>query len=113
MSTKENYSKLLLFLWCGSITVVSITFLVIYYGITPGDGQAALHYNVILGVDLFGKGTELYKLPIIGFVITAINWLLAALLKIFDPVFQVVIASSTLVISFVLLLASLLLFTVN
>lgn len=108
-----NLRKILLFLWFFAVVISSITFLFIYYKIKPSDAPLALHYNIIVGVDLLGKGTDLYKLPIISFAIIGVNVLLSQLLKRWQPEIQIFIAALSLLISAVLLFATLLLFSVN
>lgn len=75
----QKYGQLLF--WIGAVVVNIITFLVIYYKISPGSEPLVLHYNVILGVDIFGPGIELYRISIIGFVLLAINAAVSKLVK--------------------------------
>lgn len=65
--------------WLGSLVAISITFLLIRYKIAPTSEPLVLHYNVVVGVDLLGSGTELYRLPLIGLAITVINFTISKL----------------------------------
>ena len=108
-----NVRRVLLFLWFFAVVISSISFLIIYYKIRPTDAPLALHYNIIVGVDLLGKGTDLYKLPIVSFSIVAANIVLSLLVRKWQPALQVFIAAVSLLSSILLLLTVLLLVTVN
>lgn len=64
------------FLWLCCVIVNIITFLLLYFKIHPGDKTLALHFNVVAGVEWYGKGKNLYFLPAVGLGITAINFFL-------------------------------------
>lgn len=64
-----------LFLWSGSIFVNIITLLVVRYHFQPTAQPLALHYNVLVGVDWYGDGRNLYLIPLIGFFITVVNYI--------------------------------------
>ena len=54
-----------------------ITFLFVYYKIHPSGKTLALRYNVVIGVDWYGKSKNLYTLPGIGAGILIINFALS------------------------------------
>ena len=58
-----------------------ITFLFIYYKIHPTDATLALHYNVLSGVDLYGKGITLYNIPAAGLAIAVANFIFFRMIK--------------------------------
>src|ERR1700722_20314357 len=62
------------FLWAVCFVVNSITLLLIIYKIHPGNGTLALHYNILVGVEWYGKGKNLYFLPAIAFGLSLINF---------------------------------------
>ncbi len=72
----KNLDKIL-FLWLACFVINIITFLLIRYKIHPGNKILALHYNVVVGVDWYGAGKNLYSIPLIGFVISLVNLVLA------------------------------------
>jgi hypothetical protein len=66
----------ILFLWAFSFILNIITLLVIHYQIKPGEAPLALHYNVLIGVDWYGVGKNLYLIPLVGFAVIAVNYTL-------------------------------------
>ena len=69
------------FLWALCLIFNIITFLFIYFKIHPGNKTLALHYNVLVGVEWYGKGKNLYLIPGVGLAISAVNFLLYKTLK--------------------------------
>ncbi len=100
-------------LWGICIIINIITFLYIYIKIAPGTQTLALHYNVLVGVELFGKGRDLYLIPAAALIITAVNFTLYKFIKINKDllIFSTVLAS--LVVQFILMLSAILLKQVN
>ncbi len=73
---KLKISELLrsvLFLYVLAVTVNIVSLLLIRYKIRAGGGTLALHYNVLAGVDLYGRGYRLYTIPAVGLLVVAIN----------------------------------------
>ena len=64
-----------MFLWGTTAVLVIITFLIAHYKIKSVSSTVALHYNVIVGVDLLGKSSDFYKIPLAALVIGIINFL--------------------------------------
>lgn len=69
------------FLWSLCLIFNIITFLFIYFKIHPGNKTLALHYNVLIGVQWYGKGKNLYFIPGVGLAISAVNFILYKALK--------------------------------
>ena len=69
------------FLWSLCFVLNIITLLFIVYKIHPGAGTLALRYNVLVGVEWYGKGKNLYYLPGIAFLLTLANYTLYRSLK--------------------------------
>jgi hypothetical protein len=44
-----------LFLWLGTVVTIIITFLAVYLKIKSAPQVVALHYNIIVGVDVLGS----------------------------------------------------------
>ena len=63
------------FLWALTIVTIIITFILAYFKARAGLSTVALHYNVIIGVDLLGRSRDLYLLPLTGCGITLLNYL--------------------------------------
>ena len=63
-------------LWLVCLLLNIITFLFIYFKIRPGIKPLALHYNVLIGVEWYGTGRNLYFIPAIGLAIILINFIL-------------------------------------
>jgi len=69
------------FLWALCLIFNIITFLFIYFKIHPGDKTLALHYNVLIGVEWYGKGKNLYFIPGVGLALSAVNFTLYKALR--------------------------------
>lgn len=69
------------FLWGLCLILNIITFLFIYFKIHPGNKTLALHFNVLVGVEWYGVGKNLYFLPSVGLIISAVNFTLYKALK--------------------------------
>jgi len=64
----------ILFLWGASVVVTIITFFIVQFKLRPhGDFSAALHYNVLIGVDSFGSAASVYAIPLASLFIIALN----------------------------------------
>ena len=67
----------ILFLWGGSGVVTIITFFIVQFKLRPhGNFQAALHYNVLVGVDNFGSAVSIYAIPLASLFIIILNFVL-------------------------------------
>jgi len=62
---------------CLVILVLIVGIVLIYYRITLSDSLLILHYTIPFGIDLLGPWQRLYEIPIAGFVIALINYVLA------------------------------------
>lgn len=64
------------FLWAGCLILNIITFFLLYLKIHPGPQTLALKYNILVGVQWYGKGINLYFIPGVGLIITWVNFML-------------------------------------
>lgn len=104
----------ILFLWTLSGIFNIITFFLIYTKVSSGQNQFALKYNIISGVEWYGKGSNLFFFPIIGLAVSAMNFVLYKVLKKNHVVFlKELTALTTLVFQFTLLIATFFLMKVN
>lgn len=78
---KVEENNYFLFLWALCLIFNIITFFFIYYKILPTGNTFALKYNVIVGVEWYGKGYNLYQIPLVGLAIIGLNYVLSRLLK--------------------------------
>jgi hypothetical protein len=85
----------------------------IYFKIHPGGKTLALHYNVLAGVEWYGKGDNLYFLPGAGLAISAANFSLFKALKNNGSFLSPLTVFASLCAQIVLLAAVLFLATVN
>lgn len=108
---KEN--NYFLFLWALCLIFNIITFLFIYYKIIPTGKTFALKYNVIVGVEWYGNGYNLYQIPLVGLIITLVNYLLSRLLRNKNNFLSQMSIFVTLTMQALLLATALLLKTVN
>jgi hypothetical protein len=105
-----------LFLWIGTIVITSISFLTVYYKIRPQespDSPVALHYNVVVGVDLYGKGINLFLIPLASLVIAAVNFTVYYMMRRRQRFLADMAVVISFFVSLILLLAIVLLLRVN
>ena len=69
------------FLWGLCLIFNIITFLILFFKIRGGGETVALHTNVLVGVQWYGKANNLYFIPSLGLVLSAANFLLYNKLK--------------------------------
>ena len=62
-----------------------ILLLVILFKLKPSSEQIALHYNVLVGVDIVGPGWRVYELPILPLVLNFYNLVLARTFHKIEP----------------------------
>jgi hypothetical protein len=107
------YLSSIWFLWLVCLFLNIITFLFLYFKIHPGSKTFALHYNVLVGVEWYGAGRNLYLIPGAAVIILAANFILYWKLK--DS--QSFLASLTVFVSFcvqiIMLVSALFLAKVN
>lgn len=114
-----NINKFLLwfknasFLWFLSLFINIITFLLLYFKIKPGNRQLALHYNVLVGVEWYGEGKNLYLIPAAGFAILVINFILYRALKSNKEFFAPLVIFATACVQIILLCAAVFLISIN
>jgi len=108
-----NYFREIWFLWVLCLLVNIITFLTLYYKIHPSKSPLALHYNVLVGVESYGMGFNLYFIPAIGLAITAINFVLHRALRNNANFLSFLASFTSLLVQVILLFAVLRLITVN
>ena len=109
----RGYLTNIWFLWGVCLILNIITFFFIYFKIRPGDQTLALHYNVLVGVEWYGKGKNLYFLPGVGLVISAVNLVLYRALKDSKNFLSFLTVFASLCVQAVLLAAALFLAKVN
>ena len=103
----------LLFLWSATVLVIIITFLAAYLKIRSAPQTLALHYNIIIGVDVLGSRTKLYQVPLTSVVIAFINLLLSRLLRLKQNFLPLLLAAVSLTCALVILAGLLFLYQVN
>jgi hypothetical protein len=114
VATPAEVTRTILFLWIASVVITIITFLIIFFKINPNaETTYALHYNVVVGVDLLGKGSDFYKIPLIGGSITLVNYAIYRTLRAPSNVLSFFLALASVLITVTLLLATLFLLKVN
>ncbi len=107
-----NSNKVLL-LWAGVFIVIIITFLAAYYKVRMSPQTLALHYNVVVGVDMLGNRNRLYQVPGTALIIAAMNICITYFLPREQKVYVTVLAAVSLISALMLLSAMLFLYRVN
>lgn len=102
------------FLWALCLIFNIIALLLVYFKIgTEPDKTIVLHYNVILGVDLYGPAKHLYQLPGAALLVTSLNYFFYRLIKKTGMFYAPLTAGISLIIQVILLLAILLIIRAN
>lgn len=96
-------------LFVASLIINIITCFVLWNYVPEGVERLPIHYNVVSGFDEVGTRSALYQIPALGFVVLIINALVVRLLSNTGRFMGILAASSSLLVSAVLLLASVLL----
>lgn len=73
----------------------------------------ALHYNILVGVQWYGRGKNLYFIPAVGFAITAVNFVFHKALKNSELFLSPLTVFVSLCAQIILLAAALFLAKVN
>jgi hypothetical protein len=68
-------SGLASFLWILTVVTVIITFILTYFKARASLSTVALHYNVIIGVDMLGRSRDLYLIPVAASGVALLNYL--------------------------------------
>lgn len=101
------------FLWTLCLIFNIITFFLIKYKVRPNGQTLALHYNVLVGVDWYGPGNNLYFIPAVGLIISLANFLLYYLLRDDKNFLSFLAPFVSLSVQLILLFAALFLAGVN
>lgn len=101
------------FLWSLCLIFNIITFLFIYFKINPGQQTLALRYNILVGVEWYGKGTNLYLIPGVGLIISGVNFILFKALKNNQDFYSALTVFVSLSVQLVLFIAAVFLAKVN
>ncbi len=105
--------KQFLFLWLLCLSINIITLLLIYYKIHPSNNFLVLHYNVLVGVDSAGKGINFYNIPLVGFLISAVNFIFYRAVKTFQPFLAFLSVFTSIFVQLILFLSVVFLVRIN
>ena len=106
-------SRHFLFLWISNFALNIITFVIVFFKIPPTGKTAALKYNVLTGVEWYGKGMNALVIPIAGVIITAVNFYLFKKIQNGQYYYPALLIFFTTLISLTLMASVLFLTTVN
>jgi hypothetical protein len=101
------------FLWALCLIFNIITFLFIYFKIHPDNQNLALHYNVLVGVETYGNGKNLYFIPGVALAISAVNFVIYKALKNGGKFLAPLTVFASLCVQIILLTAAVFLAKVN
>jgi len=101
------------FLWGACLILNIITFFVVYFKIRSANNTFALHTNVLVGVEWYGSGRNLYFIPAIGLVLCGANLMLYRALKNNQNFFSALTVFVSLCVQIILLAAAVYLVSVN
>jgi hypothetical protein len=110
-----NFKKLEKYelIWLFSFAINIIAFFWLFFKINPGNKTLALHFNVIVGADLYGNGKNLYFVPLSGFIINLVNFTLYSKFKNSEIFYRHLFSFTSLFVQCILLSAILLLSKIN
>lgn len=102
-----------LFLW-GVIFILNIiTFFLVYNKIGFANKTLALKYNILVGVEWYGSGKNLYLLPSTGFLLSIVNLILYSKLRYSNLFYSPLFIFASMCLQITMLLAVLFLMSVN
>ena len=101
------------FLWAGGFIFNILTFLLIIFKIRPGSPTVALHFNVLAGVEWYGKGYNLYFIPGLGLALGVANFILFRALKKLPNFLAFLVPFVNFCVQSLLLISTLFLMKVN
>lgn len=106
-------TTLMRFLWLATVLVIIITFFVAFNKVRSSPQLLALHYNVVIGVDVLGSKARLYQIPLTALAIAVLNLVLIKLLRLRQKFLPLVLVTISLVCALLTLAAILFLYSVN
>ena len=101
------------FLWLLNLALNVITFSLIYFRLKPNSRQLALHYNVLVGIEWYGQGKNLYLIPTAGLMILVINFILFRSLRHSKDFFAPLAIFASACVQIILLCATIFLISIN
>jgi hypothetical protein len=113
MSKFLRLDNAFLFLVTATLLVLIIAFGLAYYKVSSSPSTVALHYNVIIGVDVLGGKFKLYQVPLTAVIIAVVNMVLIKFLPVSQKYLRLVLMGTSLACSVIALLSILFLFQVN
>ncbi|MEK7512097.1 MAG: hypothetical protein AAB575_03740 [Patescibacteria group bacterium] len=93
--------------------VIYFKFYPLVYDLPEEQSFIPLHYNIYLGVDLFGKWQNIFYLPGIGLVIFLVNTISALLLYSKKEILSYFLSVSSALLQVFLLLATIFVILIN
>lgn len=109
----KKYFSNVWFLWGVCLIFNIITFLFIYFKIHPGGQTLALRYNILVGVEWYGRGSNLYLIPGVGLIISGVNFILFKALKNNEDFYSALTVFASFSVQLVLFIAAVFLAKVN
>lgn len=82
-----------------SLLLIIILVLTIFFNLRPTSEPMALHYNVLVGVDLVKKGLNIYQLPLIAVIVLVYNLILAKKLYDFESYASYILVTASILVS--------------
>ena len=113
LDTEQQFARLTNIMWILAGIVFILSLITIIIKVMGSSEVSSLRYNVIIGVSEIGSRYELLKLPLAGFLISAVNFFLAKYNKSNQQIISLLASVVTLSLNMILLLAATLLFQVN
>lgn len=113
LDTEQQFARLTNIMWILAGIVFILSLITIIIKVMGSSEVSSLRYNVIIGVSEIGSRYELLKLPLAGFLISAVNFFLAKYNKSNQQIISLLASVVTLSLNMILLLAAALLFQVN
>jgi hypothetical protein len=118
--TPARRNKLILISTGVGLLINILTWLLIYFKLQPlvinlpaEEAFIPLHYNIYLGVDLFGRWTRVFALPGIGLLFILVNTVLALFIYNRNEILSYLLTVSAAVIQVFLFVATIFTILIN
>jgi hypothetical protein len=98
---------------CLLLNLVNWGFLYLKFPLVKGLSIIPLHYNIYFGIDLIGLPLRIFILPLFGFLVGLLNFVLSYIFYIKEKLLSYFFVISTILIEIFLIIASFFVILIN
>lgn len=98
---------------CLLLNLINWFFLYLKFPLVKDLSVIPLHYNIYFGIDLIGSPLRIFVLPLLGFLVGLLNFILAYIFYNRDKLLSYFLIISTILLEFFLVIASFFIILIN